>query len=901
MQGLRRASFGYVSGLVLLGAMSVLTGCGGGDPGAGSATAETSGRAGSGGSATNGAGKSATDDSDAAGAADTANGTGAASNGTGGANNGAGGTSSAGSSSGTKSSGGSSGASKGGSSGASHGGSAGAATAGTSGGSDVMNEDYSVDSFGQKEPNGPDHPLQRVETKLLRRDEVSLLGAGNGGSGFGAALDDAGHDYAALAGGTGIAFVNDMQIFDTVSASLDDDGNDELVAVGLVGTKLTVRVVDSDQSGVFGSVEEFAIDDATYEHAWLRVGDFDQDGRDEILVAAVSSTGVVARIYDDALGKFALLKEVYAGAGEEIAPAVGNFDDDRAPELAFLIDAGNDLVLKVFDDADSDYATLKTLTNADTGLVAANGFRVSGLRLEAGNFDKDARSELIALADGIEASGDNPNEGLYLVGFDDAATDFAQLAALRHEYERSDTTDGYRYTNAWPWQSLVADGNGDGQDELFVLQRQTADDGLAWKARHLVFGKEADKWSSGEQVLTVRTDVHGGSTATLTPAAGRSDTPGADVIVAVHDDTELATFALESPITGAVRSVEVDALGTPTALSPSNKTVWATGGDFDADSLRIRYTGQKWLELTRPRPIVLLAAPPVKDGISQNASASGTAYGTTTSQSTDDTQEVGYTDSLTLSFEVSLPGLDFLTAGAQASMEQEFTATDTTTNTTSYTTSYASSYPDDVIVFNGTLCERYEYEVMGGGEPGLIGTKMTIDVPLDSRIYKWTVPYYNQSLGSEGSPIPAELLKHEVGDPSSYPSSDAIPANALWTSPSAESVGQGIGTNSASIDVGKESTTGASFSTSYSVGGSVGAFVKAEYSHAWNDTSSYSVTTGLDTTFQGTVGDIQDPNDYKQYLYSFGIFVYPAVLAGGEQLEVVEYWTEGLGQGYAAR
>src|SRR5690606_20890711 len=97
------------------------------------------------------------------------------------------------------------------------------------------------------------------------------------------------------------------------------------------------------------------------------------------------------------------------------------------------------------------------------------------------------------------------------------------------------------------------------------------------------------------------------------------------------------------------------------------------------------------------------------------------------------------------------------------------TRSHTSTHLVRYGTSYEGAYPDDVIVFSGTLCMRYEYAILGGGEPEQIGQKMTIDEPLDARIYKWTISYYNESLGGEGSLIGRDILTHTIGDPASYP------------------------------------------------------------------------------------------------------------------------------------
>ncbi len=58
------------------------------------------------------------------------------------------------------------------------------------------------------------------------------------------------------------------------------------------------------------------------------------------------------------------------------------------------------------------------------------------------------------------------------------------------------------------------------------------------------------------------------------------------------------------------------------------------------------------------------------------------------------------------------------------------------------------------------------------------------------------------------------------------------------------------------------------------------------------------MTVGTETEYEGSVGDIASADDYEQWFYSFGLFVYPTTLAGGESVQVVDFWTEGLGPGY---
>lgn len=883
MQPFQRSSLGYLSGLVLVGACSALMGC-----------------SSDGGSA---AGASAASNDDAGTAGTKATSGGASAGGSGGSSAQAGTSGSSGtggSPSGGTSSGGSSGGGKAGSS--SSGGSAGSSSTSNAGATsrETNDGDYSVDDFGYDEPDGPEHPLTQVETKILRREEVSLLAPAASGS-FGTTLDDAGHDYQTIAGASAASYLDGLTVFETTSGNLDDDGNDELVAAGLVGTAAVIRVVDSDADGLFTSMKELKLDDTSYEHVRVRLADIDQDGRDEILVLAVTADNhVVARTYEDATESFAFIDEVYRGPGEEIAAAFGNFDADRSPELAFLIDTGNDLVLEVRDDASTGHALLKQLTNADTGLIRGQGLVVGGLRIEAGNFDADPADELVAFAEGYDTDTENGSSGLYMRGYDDAAAGFAQLANTQRDLPRPHPDASYRYTQNWGWQTLVADSNGDGQDEAFVLVRRPGDDGNGDEIKLFreTFGAEVAKWTAGEQVLEVAIDVGNPNTMSMASATGRDDGFGADVIVAVRQGTTLSPYRVRAGTTNEKWISASTPLPT-SSVSSATGPVWATSGDWDADSLRLRYTGQKWLELGRPQPIIVVAAPPVKEGISQNYENSGSAYGTAVTKTQEATQEQSFTEKVTMSFEVNLPVLDFLSAGAHAELSRQFTDTHTTTETVSTSISYESAYPDDIIVFRGTLFTRYEYEIVGGGDEDPIGTKMTIDVPLDHSVYKWTVPFYNAALGDQGSPIDEKILKHTVGDPASYPSvTERNALHPLWQADEATPVHQGSAQTPTSIDLTTEQTSGTSFTTSSEFGGEVGMFVSAGYSQGWDSTTAYSVTTGKETHFVGTVGDIKDGDDYTTWKYKYGLFVYDTHLAGGEAVKVMTYWTELLGDGF---
>ena len=76
--------------------------------------------------------------------------------------------------------------------------------------------------------------------------------------------------------------------------------------------------------------------------------------------------------------------------------------------------------------------------------------------------------------------------------------------------------------------------------------------------------------------------------------------------------------------------------------------------DTDGDDIRLRYTGNKELALGNPLPIVLMAAPPTKQGISQKYGLSYTGYETSAGSSEAYSVKTGITAGMWVGYEVSL-------------------------------------------------------------------------------------------------------------------------------------------------------------------------------------------------------------------------------------------------------
>jgi hypothetical protein len=322
-------------------------------------------------------------------------------------------------------------------------------------------------------------------------------------------------------------------------------------------------------------------------------------------------------------------------------------------------------------------------------------------------------------------------------------------------------------------------------------------------------------------------------------------------------------------------------------------TPFVAGGDYDGDNAIIEYTGEKSLSLPNPMIMVVLAAPPVHEGIDQNIENSETSYGKETSLGSSATDEVSISTGITLSFEAGDP-LGIISASASATLEREFTKTTTESSTVTTGVSYSCGYPDDSVIFQGTLYMCYKYTYLSHPDPALVGTAVTIDVPVKSNIYKWTVPFFNDTIS--GLSIGSETFSHTPGDVSSYPNVSkrdeliALYSHAYQTT--LQTVGQGNRTNNVTLDLSEESLTGSSYSIGVRLEAGLSvAGVGFSSSIGYNTETTYEISVGTSTHYEGVVGDIS-ASDYSANQYFFGLFIYDLVRDDKIGYQVVNYWIE---------
>jgi hypothetical protein len=339
-------------------------------------------------------------------------------------------------------------------------------------------------------------------------------------------------------------------------------------------------------------------------------------------------------------------------------------------------------------------------------------------------------------------------------------------------------------------------------------------------------------------------------------------------------------------------------------------TLTADGGrpllalaDVDGDGYVVRSTGVRRQQLADPIPLVVMTAVPTKAGAAQNLSNSSTSYAVATGDGT----SIGVSTTATVSAGAGFGGsIGWFGAQATTEIERSFQTSEVTTTSTTTITGYNSGPDDDVIIFQGTLYESFEYEVLSGPDPDKVGAYFTLDLPATAKTYKWTVSKYDETF--QELALSSDVLPHTIGDPASYRSraeTEALLATYVgWTDGSAKTVGEGTGSNSTQVDLAEEQATTEerSWSITDSLEFSVG-WASGTLSSGLSNSEMVTVTTVETTSYAGEVGDLAG-DDWDRWHYDFGMAVYTDGLpAGGGAptkvpVQVIAFWTEPNGSGY---
>ena len=276
----------------------------------------------------------------------------------------------------------------------------------------------------------------------------------------------------------------------------------------------------------------------------------------------------------------------------------------------------------------------------------------------------------------------------------------------------------------------------------------------------------------------------------------------------------------------------------------------------DNDSSYMNYAGKHYYRYTDPKVLAVLASPPYfkdlldRDDLSGNYAESTTSYSSTTGSESGSTGGTTITVGSYVSFEqeISVFGVKIGQTEAEAVVTHGFTWETEKTSSLEQTVSYSATSGEDKVALYSIPMEVYQYESYVPDESGKYEKVMTeVNLPHEACVKLLDLSEY-ETIAEDYSILPTiaeSVLRHEIGDPSSYPSSTAgysVIAQYNGTPASVGYTSKGGGDT-----ITQEIAMSKSNSNSYSYVGSVEAKAGA---------GAGGVTVGVIAGFEGTGGTV---------------------------------------------
>ena len=739
--------------------------------------------------------------------------------------------------------------------------------------------EFSPESVGVTGKNTRVHtpylPLSKERITLLDLDEIAIGNLRKTDVGTKWVFDDKHREFKNFH--TSEFDAENLGGSDMVAGDLDGDGRDELVISSELDFIENDLPVSMTQVSFFDDAStNFELLNTTVfwiTSCSLTAGDLDGDGLDEVAMIGnyqgnVSMAGVV---FDDRLAPdqvFHLWDPIEGGLEINLKETShhdivsGDFDGDGMDELATIGYYNDTLISWVWawnDDPEEKASKYNGMNLVYT--LPEMQFTKGQPSLATGDIDGDARDELIV------TTHDDEWKIHYWI-YDDLQSNFEILKDVRDNITIRST------------ESATGDIDGDGLDEIFLVGHKVA---------HLV-GRVLDDANHDYALLKVLDTIFDDKWFywfNVKVETGDIDGDGYDEYAILGQSYIFLYGELHDDLgPGNNEMLKKWEIG-------DNKLPTLAIGDFDGDGLILEYTGEHVNIETPSIPIVAMSTPPVIEGINQNSAESFTRFGIPKSDDSDKSYQMNISAEIALSFEGEPIKL---LNGEKSALLEEFNITQTPVEVNVNNISFESHYPDDYIIYQNTTYNQFKYRILSWpGHDDRVGENISINVPLTINLGHKTLVEYNKEKG-EDQGIDNKFFQHQVGNISSYPDleeRDVILYQYYGWSSDTISVGQGDGITNISIDLSKELINEQMFKFGTPWSHLDGLIEGFETTTSLTSDLIYDGRIGNHIRYEGGIGHIKNMEEFTEWGYSFGIFVYQREeLESGLEYMVINYWVE---------
>jgi len=689
--------------------------------------------------------------------------------------------------------------------------------------------------------------------------------------------------------------------FKTVGADTDGDGHDEIITAVFNVSKSRFILKETKYSGSYSRKDVMSFDDSEITPAKvgykidtagdIAAGDIDGDGREEIAVV-YGSTLLIA---DDASAGYAILakKKISSvtSGNQLLRVRTGDFDQDGKDEIVLTNGTGiqdNSTIAQytIYDDLASD-------PSMDSPLVSARpitAYFKSGI---VDQIDNPALTGTKSLEAAGITVGDFNNDGLPDIAFagNSSSDKGCYMFILQTEMDK-DSKPFFKFLPVTAYDASYelavppiesGDLDGDGKDDIVM-----------WKGVYSI-NKTATLSLMGVTITATGKPIYDFK-------VGDIDGDFQDEIVILYSLESVCVYEYDQS-NGNIKAkgqpisiTNANALLWGTLALPSTKKACEV---VEFIGHEVKFSDPRIVAVLAAPPYYNSLDGADKNEVQPFLGNIGTSFGKSNTSSSEQTNSFGFNVSFSWGATVSCPLWNSVASSTmKTTLSNDFNWAVSESADVTCSCSYTNGTEDDMVVFAVIPFDVYSYKVLNSTDPNVVGQTVTINLPKKPITTSQSVTFYNSNNGGYFD-VSKDVLVHTVGEPFTYMNSADMaklkidkPKGLYIPTTYAQTVGEGTSGTTLSLQSAVTKSKNFSYDLSLTnememvaVGILVGRGIGFNYGY------SYSTSVTNSTEIEGQVANIASAHYSKDRLFTWGLMAYPYTdKESSQSFNVVTYW-----------